>query len=182
MRKLEYVSKKWILYSIKNCFFFYLQKNFQGSFAFFLLGIPWNNNKFFVFRIRNFLSEKMSLLWSPDIRNSQSIPQCTILSYFEAFLMKSCKYIWSTSNTTKRKLWPKNSKDSRFNATRLFALREYVVESVGSWGFFSLDEPRNDPTWFRRLSQNVYDNIKYRITDNFDSAMFRLVSTNLIFL
>ena len=138
MRKLEYVNKKWILYSIKNWFFFFLQKNFQGSFAFFLLGIPWNTNKFFVFRIRNFLSEKMSLLWSPDIRNSQSIPQCIILSYFEAFLMKSCKYIWSTSNTTKRKLWPKNSKDSRFKATRLLALREYVVFRVSVPEVFSL--------------------------------------------
>ena len=57
---------------------------------------------------------------------------------FCAFLMKSCKYIWSTSNTTKRKLWPKNSKDSRFKATRLLALREYVVFRVSVPEVFSL--------------------------------------------
>ena len=45
----------------------------------------------------------MSLVWSPDIRNFQ----CTILSYFEAFLMKLFKYILSTSNTTKKILTQK---------------------------------------------------------------------------
>ena len=144
LRWMNIYEKTWVCKQEVNSvfhsklFFFYLQKNFQGSFAFFLPGIPWNNNKFFVFRIRNFFSEKMSLLWSPDIRNSQSIPQCTILSYFEAFLMKSCKYIWSTLNTTKRKLWPKNSKDSRFKASRLLALREYVVFRVSVPEVFSL--------------------------------------------
>lgn len=45
-----------------------------------------------------------------------------------------------------------------------------------------MDEPRNEPIWFRRLSQNVYDNIKYRISGNLDMEMFNLVSTTLIFL
>ena len=130
MRKLEYVNKKWILYAIKNRFFFIYKKIFKVLLLFSFLEYHGTITSSLFFRIRNFLSEKMSLLWSPDIRNSQSIPQCTILFYFEAFLMKSCKYIWSTSNTTKRKLWPKNTKDSRFKATRLLALREYVVFRV----------------------------------------------------
>ena len=74
----------------------------------------------------------MSLVWSPDIRNFQ----CTILSYFEAFLMKLFKYILSTSNTTKNF----DSKTQRilvFKATRLLALREYVVLRVSVPEIFS---------------------------------------------
>ena len=38
------------------------------------------------------------------------------------------------------------------------------------------------PNWFRRLSQNFFDIIKYRITGNFYIAMFDSVSINLQFL
>ena len=70
----------------KSWQFFSLIKSFQHSFAF----LPsWNTMEHWGFLcFRNFLPEKISSQWLSDIRNFQIIPQCTLVSYLQAFLVQ----------------------------------------------------------------------------------------------
>ena len=96
--KLEYLNKKWDLYSIEILAIFSFIKTSQNSFAFLPSCNTLEHWGFFCYR--NFLPGKISSLWLSDIRNFQIMPQCTLLSYFEAFLVKLCKSTFSTSNIT----------------------------------------------------------------------------------
>ena len=92
------------------------------------------------------------------------------------------KYILSTSNTAKKILNQKTQRILVFKATRLTALRELVAFRASVPHVFFTGWTEKLPNLVSRLSQNVYDNIKYRITSNFDIAMFNLDAINLIFL
>lgn len=171
MRKLEYVKKKWFLVSIQNLVFFWFIKTSQHSFPF----LPsWTTLEQWellclIFRIRNFLFVKIFSPWLSVTQNFQIIPQCTVLfrSIFSEIMQIHITNFKGISFWSNEVACP-----SRISG----------VQSVSSLGFFSVDEPRNEPMWFRRLSQNVYDNIDYRISGNLDMEMFNLVSTTLIFL
>ena len=79
----------------------------------------WNTMEHWGFLcFRNFLPEKISSQWLSDIRNFQIIPQCTLVS------------------------------PSIFSVILTYPSRISSVRRVGSSGFFSLDEPRNDPIGF----------------------------------